>query len=389
MFGGVGRAIYWFVGSFIIYALGGQNSTYGNVSAIAGLIGLVAVFFAGSISDKLGKRAWLLYIGISLETFGLFFYSFATSIVIVLIASSIINLSTGFVTISQTTILADSTSSKEKNQIFSLFFLAENLAFGVGNIIAFITFQNDNTLNLNLLLLAVKIAFIFLLIEFLLSLLVKDKYLVERESQTIRDDKYSDNEVKKQSFSLKIPIIVTISGYIISLGAGISIIFLNRFFNLHYGLSLETIALISAVMIFFTGFWGKIMGDLADKYDRVSSIVGTQMVATFLLFILSLYPPLILGIITLLIRNAFMNASSPVNNALLTDNIPISQRARWSSLASLGWVLLFSLGNIIGGYIIDLFDFSVAFFITACLYLLGTLLLLLLKNEEKKSNFLS
>lgn len=389
LFGSVGRAIYFFVSSFIIYALNGDNSLYGTVSAIAGFIGLMAVLLAGTLSDKLGKRAWLLYVGISLETFGLFCYSFATSIVLVLIATSVISISAGFNSISTTTILADSTTSNEKNQIFSLFFLADNIAFGIGNLVAFIAFQNDSSLNLYTLLFALKIGFVFLLIEFFLSFLVKDKYLIETHAknaiQQVQDTTNKVLTTVSKNISKKIPIIVITSGYVISFGAGISIIFLNRFFQIHYNLSLQFIAFISAIMIFFTGIWGKIMGDLADKLGRVFSIVSSQLVATFLLFILSLYPPLILGVITLLIRNAFMNASSPVSSALLTDNIPVSQRARWTSLSSLGWAILFSLGNIIGGYIIDVYDFNVAFFTTACLYLIGTLLLLLIKKDDKKS----
>ena len=77
-----------------------------------------------------------------------------------------------------------------------------------------------------------------------------------------------------------------------------------------------------------------------------------------------------------------MNASSPVTSALLTDNVPINQRARWSSISSLGWTTLFSIGNVIGGRIIDLFDFNVAFFTTASLYLIGTLILLLIKEKD-------
>ena len=283
--------------------------------------------------------------------------------------------------ISQTTILADSTSSKEKNQIFAIWFLAENFAFGIGFLLAYLTFQNDATLNLELLLFAMKIAFVFLLIEFFLSLLVKDKYTVRSEEKQKEKDQMESQEEKK-TFGYKLPVIVTLSGFIISLGAGISIIFLNRFFQIHYNLELGTIAFLSSIMIFITAFWGKAMGDIADKFGRIPSIVSTQLVATVLLFILSTYPPLFLGIATLLIRNAFMNASSPVTSALLTDNVPIYQRARWSSISSLGWTTLFSIGNIIGGRIIDLYDFNVAFFITATLYLIGTLILLLIKEED-------
>lgn len=340
---------------------------------------MIAVFFAGTISDKLQKRAWLLYIGVSLETFALLFYSFATNITIVLLATIIMSLSNGFMQISQTTILADSTTSKEKNQVFSLFFMAENLAFGVGNLFAFLTFQADNSLSIDLLLFVIKIAFIFLFIEFILSLFVRDKY---SNGSGKEKKERKDSLIIEKIFSFKIPVIVTISGFIISFGAGISIIFLNRFFNIHYGLGLDIIALLSAIMIFFTAFWGKIMGDLADKYGRIISIVGSQLIATSLLFVLSTYPPLFLGIITLLIRNAFMNASSPVSNALLTDNIPITQRARWTSVGTLGWTLFFSLGNALGGRIIDDFGFNYAFFITATLYFLGTLFLLFLKDDD-------
>ncbi|MHA2363556.1 MAG: MFS transporter [Candidatus Hodarchaeales archaeon] len=394
-FGGIGRSLYWFASAFLVYSLGGEHSAYGDISGIASIFGLITVLTAGYFSDIFRRRDILLWFGLGVEVLGLVFLSNARTLEIVLIGNILVNLALGFTSTSQTTIIADSTTSHQKNQIFAIYFLVENFAFGLGNIVAYFVFQNyGNEVALETLLIIIQIATVTIIIEFFISFKIRDyKSLTDQKSspQTIdlnlESAKVSEEDTRfiNRKFFF-IPFIVTLSGYLVSFGAGISVIFFPIFFNEKYGLSLDFITLVFAVMIFVTGIWGKLMGDLADRYGRVKSIFVTQLLAVFLLYLLSTYPPLILAILTLLVRNAFMNAGLPVINALLTDNVPKLHRARWSALNVIGWTILFGLGNVLGGRIIDLLDYWAAFFTTATLYLLGILILLLIKEPKNEKN---
>ena len=393
------QSLLWFASALIVYSLGGDNTQFGAIAGIATLFSVIANLLAGTISDKLQRRDFFIWIGHVFLMLGMVMFAFANTIQIVLIASILVNGAFGFIMSNQTAIIADSTTSIEKNRIFSLLFLFNNLFSGVGNIIVFFIFTiYTNAVNTSTLLIIFRIGACLSIVQLMLAFLIRDsKSLKEtvdyKNTGTINDfsrinGNINTSSTKTSSFFKKelfyLPFVVTISGYIIALGAGTSIIFLQIFFIRHYGVDPAFLSLIFALMIFFTAFWGKIMGDMADRFGRIKSIILTQLIATGLLYLLATYPPLVFAFVTLIDRNAFMNGSSPVSTALITDNVPKNFRGRWVALQVLGWGLFYSIGNIIGGALIDAYDFWSAFLVTATLYLIGTILIALIKEPNRR-----
>ena len=393
------QSLYWFASALIVYALGGDNTQFGAIAGIATLFSVLANLLAGIISDKLQRRDFFIWIGHVFLLLGMFMFAFANTIQIVLGASILVNGASGFIMANQTAIIADSTTSIEKNKVFSFLFLFNNLFSGIGNIIVYFIFTlNTNTVNISTLLIIFRIGAYLSIIELGLSFLIRDSKSLKETSNnkslgaingfnSINTSIYTTNTKVYSFFSKELfylPFIVTLSGYIIALGAGVSIIFLQIFFINHYGVDPGFLSLVFALMIFFTAFWGKIMGDMADRIGRIKTIILTQLFATGLLYLLATYPPLIFAFITLIVRNAFMNGSSPINNALITDNVPKNFRGRWVALQGLGWGLFYSIGNIIGGVMIDTYGFWAAFLITATLYLIGTVLFVIIKEPNRK-----
>jgi len=74
------------------------------------------------------------------------------------------------------------------------------------------------------------------------------------------------------------------------------------------------------------------------------------------------------------VRTAAMNASYPVQRAILMDLITKRQRGRWNSLENLT-AFTWTGSAALGGYLVDRFSYRFTFLITAGLYVAATLML--------------
>ncbi|MCH8908505.1 MAG: MFS transporter, partial [Candidatus Heimdallarchaeota archaeon] len=172
--------------------------------------------------------------------------------------------------------------------------------------------------------------------------------------------------------SLSILFLTLMAAFLIGFGAGITIPFLPRFFFDVYEVDLADLSLIFALLTIITAIWGKINANLADKYGRVELIVINQMVSVTLLIVLSFYPPLAFAFLVLIIRNAVMNGVGPVNAAIQMEYTPRKYRSQINALNTLAWAFLFSIGQIIGGYLVDTYGFWLPIRLTAGFYFLAT-----------------
>lgn len=389
---GIVQSLFWYASGFIVYALNGNSTEFGIIAGIATLSSIIVSILASVLSDKLERRDFFIWFGHIFYFIGMVLISFAYTIGIVLWASIVVNASTQFITYNQITIVADSTISSEKNQIFSLIFLIDNLFAVVGAILGSITFAlYGDSINITTLLIIFQIGMVLSLVELVLAFMIRDSKSLKTEKDKqqpiviIPKTTISTNikNIRQSFFSKQIfilPFLVVTAGCIIGLGAGTSIIFLQIFFIRYYNLDPAFLSGMFALMGLITAVWGKLMGNLADKIGRIKTIISTQLIATTLLYLLATYPPVLIALITLLVRNAFMNGSGPIRSALITDNVPKNFRARWIALQAAGWSFFYSLGNFIGGSLIDAYGFWAAFLVTATLYLIGTLLFVLIKE---------
>lgn len=387
LFSAVANSILWFSVTFMVYALGGANTDLGNLGLLATVFTLVSTLLAGWLSDK-WKRNYIIYIGNGIGIIGILILSFANSILILFIGQFIMSVSFGIAGPVTAALIADSMKSKEMNRTYGNLFLVSEVFGAIGNIVSYFIFtSNGGQLTISTLLLTVRVAAVFFIFTSLVALYFVDPRFTSLYSKQQQGHPDDDAISKDRNFTMSryqsfMVLAVLFANYLISFGAGISIPYIPKFFNSYYHLNLDDLSLVFAGMMIATGLWGKYMSDLAGKYGRIKMIVATQGFAAALLFLLSSYPPLFFAITTILVRNAAMNAAGPLVQALTFDNISTEKRGMYSSAASIGWTLFFGIGQGIGGRIIDASDFYVVFLITASLYTVATLLLLLLRDAK-------
>jgi MFS family permease len=134
-------------------------------------------------------------------------------------------------------------------------------------------------------------------------------------------------------------------GFLISLGAGQVIPFLNLYVAGRFGLDLSEVNAVFAVTAFGTMLAILLQPALARRYGKIGSVVIVQAASIPFLIVLGFSPLVWLVIIAMAVRNSLMNAGNPILNAFVMEQVRPGERATIAAAMSLLW----SLGWVIAG----------------------------------------
>ncbi|MBB5254146.1 MFS transporter [Sulfurisphaera ohwakuensis] len=161
---------------------------------------------------------------------------------------------------------------------------------------------------------------------------------------------------------------------IIGLGAGILLPMMSLWFNLKFGVSASSLSPIYALSEFslaigllFSPYLGRLMG-------RIRAIFITHLIAIFILFLIPFSSDILIAGSLYVLRNTMMNLSSPLMSAFVMKAVREEERGRVNSMLQLLDAIPRSVGPSFTGYLFELGNLSVPFFITGTLYLIATLL---------------
>ena len=167
-------------------------------------------------------------------------------------------------------------------------------------------------------------------------------------------------------------------GFLISLGAGQVIPYLNVFVKGKFGLDLLSLNAIFALTSLGTTLAILFQPALARRVGKIGSVVLVQGISIPFLAVLGFSPILWTVIGAMAIRNSLMNAGNPIFNAFAMERLQPRERATYAAAASLAW----SLGWVIAGPWYSLLQATLGFsagytinFVTIIiLYTIGTFL---------------
>jgi len=167
-------------------------------------------------------------------------------------------------------------------------------------------------------------------------------------------------------------------GFLISLGAGQVIPFLNLFVQGKFGLDLASLNAVFALTSLGTTLAILFQPALARRVGKIGSVVLVQAASIPFLAVLGFSPILWTVIGAMAVRNSLMNAGNPIFNAFAMERLRPGERATYAAAASLAW----SLGWVIAGPWYSLLQATLGFtagyainFVTIIiLYSLGTFL---------------
>ncbi len=136
-----------------------------------------------------------------------------------------------------------------------------------------------------------------------------------------------------------------IPGFLIALGAGQVIPYLNVFIEIKFNLDLAALNVIFAITSLGTTIAILLQPALARRFGKVGSVVLVQGVSIPFLVVLGFSPVLSTVIIAMMVRNSLMNAGNPIASAFAMEQLRPAERAVYAATASLLW----SLGWVIAG----------------------------------------
>jgi len=134
-------------------------------------------------------------------------------------------------------------------------------------------------------------------------------------------------------------------GFLISLGAGQVIPFLNLFIQRKFGLDLTSL---NAVFAFTSlGTVAAILAQpaLARRFGQITSVVIVQGASIPFLAVLGFSPILWMVILAMAVRSSLMNAGNPIFSAFAMEHVSPVERATLSAAMTVLW----QVGWVVGG----------------------------------------
>ncbi|AAY81391.1 MFS transporter [Sulfolobus acidocaldarius] len=164
---------------------------------------------------------------------------------------------------------------------------------------------------------------------------------------------------------------------LIGLGAGLVIPLMSLWFNLRFGVTSSQMSPVFAIAELTLAFSTYFSVIIAEKIGGVKTIVYLHATAIALLFLLPFSPSFIIGSIIFVTRNALMNMTSPVFQAMVLKLVPENERGRANGIVNLMSSIPRAFGPSIGGFYFNIGNYVLPFIITGSLYSLATVLFFL------------
>jgi MFS family permease len=167
---------------------------------------------------------------------------------------------------------------------------------------------------------------------------------------------------------------LVLPGFLIGIGAGLTVPYLNLYFKLVFNLGDGAIgaAVAAGQVATFLGMAASPL--LARKIGKARSVFITQGVSIPLILVLAFVGSLPLALAAYLARQVFMNMSTPISDNFALELVPQSRQGLVNAVKMLAWTGSWAISARISGGLIDSRGFAPSFVLTASCYALSTVL---------------
>jgi MFS family permease len=358
---GAALSLYWIDFNLYLASLGYSTAQIGLVATVASTAGALVAFPAGALSDRVGRRT-VMAGGIAvalLALVGLLVFD-ALPLIIGFAALWAVGQQSLFVV--QSPFLTEHSDAEHRNELFALqaaiMTVTNVLAAGLGGVVAtrladLLGFAPESPdvyriiLVIMGVLLAVGLATVTRLTDDRPSRTRSAEHLREVgepaafPASTVRTPRLLGVVVGNRGlfFRLLLP------GFLIAIGAGQVIPFLNLFVQAKFGLDLASLNALFALTSLGTVAAMLAQPKLASRFGQISSVVIVQAASIPFLVVLGFSPILWTVILAMVVRNSLMNAGNPIFSAFAMEQVAPGDRATLSAAMSVMW----QLGWVVGG----------------------------------------
>lgn len=373
--------IIWFNGIFSVFSsiaqlglfdtylfimAGNSNTAVGWAESISGLSQIVLAGPAGILTDTCSRSKILnwcvllavLAVGTSIAGVGLDNFPIIYASLFVFGAYSAIQNTASFA------LYSDSIPQGSRAKWLSRVSIVNQIGYGAGpflSLFLFAYFGNEWKLS---------VLHVVLIIGFL-GMVPANMFLVN-----LKDAQHEDGGAEASGaycnlrYARVVPWLICTLDVVSAVGAGMTVKFFPLFFKEDYGLNPGQIQLLFAIYGLSFGFFTWLCEKAAGKIGRVQAGLLFALSGVMCLFLLAYLRWLPSVLVVFVIRGALANAIYPIDRSILMDFVPSSERGRWNaaeSISSMSW----SGSAVIGGYLMDAYDYRQTFVITAFIYLVS------------------
>jgi MFS family permease len=290
--------------------------------------------------------------------------------------------------------LAEHSRPEDRNELFALQFAignATNIAAAIiggliAQLVANLAGHPADSPDTYRVLIAIMVAFSAGAFVVLLRLRDDRPRVHPSRTAAAAQDPLAQRGIRARFAGLRMPIVdrgrfmrLIVPGFIISIGAGQVIPFLNLFIQGKFGLEVASLNALFAVASLGTLVAVLIQPALARRFGKVGSIVLVQGLSIPFLLVLGFSPVFWTVAVAMAVRNSLMNAGNPIANAFAMEHVAPVERATLSAtmslLWSLGWVIGAGLFSVLqsslgfeGGYAVNFLTITVLYTIATALY---------------------
>lgn len=347
LFSGAAISLFWIDFNLYLAALGLDRATIGLVAAAGSLTGALMAFPASMLSDRIGRRLVIMG-GIALMATALALLSVVDSVPLVFLLAAMYAAGQQSLFVVQIPFLTEHSRSDQRSELFSLQFALMQVTQVGAAVLGGLT----ATAIAGAVGIGPAEAGVFRIVLMIQTALLVAALLVMTRVQDDRHRAAAGRTPGAQSRLGRLGIRVSdrrlfvkilLPGFIIALGAGQVIPFLNLYVSEKFVLDLSQINGVFAVTGFGTVLAILIQPALARRFGKVRSVVIVQVASLPFLAVLGFSPILWLVIIAMAVRNSLMNAGNPILNAFAMEQVRPDERATMAAamsvLWSVGWVI--------------------------------------------------
>jgi MFS family permease len=357
------------------------NELLGITAGVSGIAMTVIVFPAGFMADKYPRQI-MLRVAAFVGIIAMLVLAFAQSIFIILLAMLLWGAFQGLTRPAFEAILADSLISGNRSGIYAKLHFTRQFFMAIGpfmNVVLFLILGDK--WDIGILKSVMLVGIFFSMISSCVLFFFRDDRSMGEESESLFHNQKlesSEESEKISKLARRIPVLLVISNVLIGMGAGMTIKFFPVFFRSIYGMQPISVQLIMGLTFIFTGIFGILAQRFSLKKGRGEMIFTVQFLATLCLIAIGFYPVVILLLPLFILRGSLMNAAQPLSRSILMDVVPKKHRGKWNSVETIAWGLFWNASAVVGGFLIGDNNFQRCFFITAIIYLIGTIPVLML-----------
>lgn len=342
----LGNFVAPFLTMFLTSSIGMREDTVGTIVAVNSLVGLIASAHGGKLIDVIGrKRIFIIFRTTS--AVALLLCAFTKDPIILTVLLILSNFLGGYSLPVYSTIISDITEGEQRNTAFSLQYMAMNIGFSVGPLLAGFLYNNYLT-------------WLFLgdALTTFISVILVALFIPETMPSREKMKKQTDNVQEKEEEGTLLQALVKRPALLAF--SFIIIIYFIVFSQFNFGLSLQVrdvfennsavvfgslmtvnAVLCSIIPMFLTAFTGKLKSALSMTIGGILYAVGFGMIFFINSYLLFAVSAVIWTLGEILIATN--------TNVYIADHTPASHRGRFNSIFPIIRKVGFMVGPMIAG----------------------------------------